>query len=137
MMSSPSGTLQHAVCVTDDEAGVTAALGLVLGLPPGSPFAALSWAPGTSALIGVLLGAASAGTIEVVALPGELHGRLNPATTAISFAVADLEARVAACRAAGLDVTVAPHHPVGAGEISFAVVAAAGLEFELVEFARG
>lgn len=134
MISSPSGTLQHAICVTDDEAGVTAAVRLVLGLPPGAPAVALSWAAGTPALIGVLLGAASAGTIEVVPLPGELRGRLTPATTAISFAVDDLEARLSACRAAGLDVTVAPHHPVGAGEVSFAVVAVAGLEFELVEF---
>jgi hypothetical protein len=31
-------------------------------------------------------------------------------------------------------VSVAPEHPVGAGEVSFAVVAVAGLEFELVRF---
>jgi len=47
---------------------------------------------------------------------------------AISFAVDDLEDRVRACRAAGLDMTVSPSHPVGAGEISFAVVAVGGLE---------
>jgi len=133
-MSSPSGTLQHAICVTDDEDGVTAALRGVLGLGPGA--GSLTWEAGSPALIGILLGAGSAGTMEVVRLPAELRGRLTPATTAVSFAVDDLEARVAACRAAGLDVTVAPHHPVGAGEVSFAVVSVAGLEFELVRFER-
>ena len=61
-------------------------------------------------------------------LPAELDGRLVPGTTSISLAVDDLEARVAACRAAGLDVTVG----IGPGDLPYAVVAAAGLEFELV-----
>ena len=124
--------IHSAICVTDDEEGVAAALRGVLGLPPGAP--SLSWEAGSPALIGTLLGAGSAGTIEVVPLPAELRGRLTPGTTAVSFAVDDLEGRVAACRAAGLDVTVAPHHPVGAGGVSYAVVAVAGLEFELVRF---
>jgi hypothetical protein len=134
MMSSPSGTLQHASCFTDDEDGVAAALRAVLGLRAGAE--SLSWATGSPALIGILLGAGSAGTIELVGLPSELRGRLTPATTPISFAVDDLEERVAACRAAGLDVTVTPHHPAGAGDVSYAVVAVAGLEFELVRFER-
>jgi hypothetical protein len=124
--------IHQAICVTDDEASVAAGLRAVLGLPSGAE--AFSWEAGSPALIGILLGAASAGEIEIVRLPGELHGRLTPATTAISFAVDDLERRVTACRAAGLDVSVAPDHPVGAGQVAYAVVAAAGLEFELVEF---
>src|SRR5687768_14533876 len=97
-----SGTdLQHAVCVTDDEDGVAVRLRAVLGLPPDAE--TLSWESGTPALIGAILGAGSAGTIEVVRLPAELRGRLIPGTTGISFAVDDLEARVVACRAAGLD----------------------------------
>jgi hypothetical protein len=75
-----------------------------------------------------MLGTGAAGTIEVVPLPAELRGRVTPATTAISFAVDDLEARVAACRAADLAVSVG----VGAGDLPYAVVAVAGLEFELV-----
>ena len=134
MVPITDSAMQHAICVTDDEDAVAAALRAVLGLPPEVGAGALSWEAGSPALIGTLLGARSAGTIEVVRLPDELRGRLNPGTTAISFAVDDLEARVAACRAAGLDVTVAPHHPVGAGEVSYAVVAVAGLEFELVRF---
>jgi hypothetical protein len=133
MLPSPLGTLQHAICITDDEDGVGAALRAVLGLPS-TAAGALSWESGSPALISTILGAGSAGTIEIVALPHELRGRLTPSTTAISFAVDDLEARVAACRAAGLDVTVTPDHPVGAGEVSYAVVAVAGLEFELVRF---
>jgi hypothetical protein len=138
MLPSPTGTLQHASCITDDEDGVAAALRAVLGLRPGA--ASLSWEAGSPALIGILLGAGSAGTIELVRLPPELRGRLRPATTPISFpisfAVDDLEERVAACRAAGLDVTVTPHHPAGADDVSYAVVAVAGLEFELVRFER-
>ena len=124
--------IHQAICVTDDEDAVVARLQTVLGLPPGA--GALSWEPGSPALISTILGTGSAGTIEVVRLPEELRGRLTPGTTSISFAVDDLEARVTACRAAGLDVTVAPDHPVGAGEVSYAVVTVAGLEFELVRF---
>jgi hypothetical protein len=103
----------QALCVTDDEVAVGAAVARVLG---------------DRNLVDALLGPGSEATIDVVPLPAELGGRLVPGTTSISFAVDDLEARVAACRAAGLDVTVA----VGTGDLTFAVVAVAGLEFELV-----
>ncbi|MDQ1517527.1 MAG: hypothetical protein QOE80_3357 [Actinomycetota bacterium] len=136
MMSSPSGTLQHAICVTDDEAAVGVALRAVLGLPQGTGAGALSWTAGSPAPIGTILGPGSAGTIEIVRLPDELRGILTPSTTAISFAVDDLEARVTACRAAGLEVTVVPHHPAGAGSVSYALVAVSGLEFELARFER-
>jgi hypothetical protein len=116
--------IQHAICVTDDEDGVAARLRAVLGLPAGA--GTLAWEPGTEAPIATILGPESSGTIEVVRLPAELRGRLTPGTTGISFAVDDLDDRVAACRAAGLPVTVVP------GDISFAVVSAAGLDFELV-----
>ena len=106
--------LRHqALCVTDDEAAVGAALALVLG---------------DRALVSALLGPHSDMTVEVMPLPAELGGRLVPGTTPISLAVDDLDERVAACRAAGLDVTVG----VGAGDLPYAVVTAAGLEFELV-----
>ena len=122
------GTIQRALCVTDDTETVTARLRAVLGLPPHAS-GPLAWEPGSPALIATLLGAASAGSIEVEPLPVELRGRLVPGTTAISFAVDDLDERVAACRAADLPVTVAVDSPSG---LSYAVVAVAGLEFELV-----
>lgn len=103
----------HALCVTDDGPAVAAAL------------AAISPSVVTS-----LLGEGAAGLVEVAPLPDELNGRLTPTTTAITFAVDDLDERVAACRAAGLDVTVA----VGGGDLPYAVVVVAGLEFELVQF---
>lgn len=134
MVPITDSALQHAICVTDDEEAVAAALRAVLGLPTEAGAGALSWEPGSPALISTLLGARSAGTIEVVRLPDELRGRLTPGTTAVSFAVDDLEDRVAACRAADLDVSVTPHYPAGAGDVSYAVVAVAGLEFELVRF---
>jgi len=108
----PSGTLQYAQCFTDDAEAVAALLQAVL-----SRYAA------------AILGPGSAGTIEVVPLPAGRRGRLTPGTTAISFAVDDLDGRVAACRAAGLDVTVAPD---GAAVLPYAVVSVAGLQFELV-----
>jgi hypothetical protein len=118
--------IQHAICVTDDEDGVVARLRAVLGLPSGGE--TLAWEPGSTALIAAILGPGSSGTIEIVHLPAELRGRLTPGTTAICFAVDDLDDRVAACRAAGLAVSVVP------GDVSFAVVTVAGLEFELVRF---
>jgi hypothetical protein len=108
----PPGTIQYAQCFTDDVEAVAARLWAVLGRYGAA-----------------LLGPASSGTIEVEPLPAELRGRLTPGTTAISFAVDDLDERVAACLAAGLDVTV----PLGgAAVLPYAVVAVAGLEFELV-----
>lgn len=121
--------IQHAICVTDDEDGVAARLGAVLGLSPAT--GAFAWESGSTALIATILGPESSGTIEVVRLPAELRGRLTPGTTSISFAVDDLDDRVAACRAAALDVSVAPDAP---GGLSHAVVTVAGLEFELVRF---
>ena len=125
------GTIQRALCVTDDREAVTARLRFVLGLPRsgGGP---LAWEPGSPALIATILGVDSAGTIDLEPLPAELGGRLVPGTTAVTFAVEDLEARLAACRAAGLLVT---EMGAGPGGLGFAVVVAAGLEFELVRSA--
>lgn len=103
--------IHHALCVTDDQPAVTAALATI------SP-----------AVMRALLGEGATAAIEIAPLPAELEGRLTPGTTSISFAVDDLGARVAACRAEGLDVTV------GAGDLPHAVVTVAGLDFELVRF---
>jgi hypothetical protein len=103
----------HALCVTDDGPATAAALASI------SP-----------ALITAVLGESAAGMIEIAPLPAELNGRLAPGTTAISFSVDNLDERVRACRAAGLDVSVA----VGGGGLAYAVVTVAGLDFELVEF---
>jgi hypothetical protein len=103
----------QALCVTDDVPAVERALAEIVG----------------AGLLDALLGPGVTAEVEVTALPHELKGRLTPGTTAISFAVDDLGARVAACRQAGLAVTVV------AGDLPFAVVTVAGLDFELVEFA--
>jgi hypothetical protein len=113
MGPSTDHVIHQALCVTDDADGVGAAVALVLGDP---------------ALVAALLGPDADMTIDVVPLPAELGGRLVPGTTSITLAVDDLDERVRACRAASLDVTVA----VGAGDLSYAVVTVAGLEFELV-----
>jgi len=126
MIQGTDSAFHHALCVTDDQPAVAAALAMVLGVTPES--GDFSWTPGSPALISTLLGARSAGTIEIAPLPDELRGRLNPGTTAISFAVDDLDERVAACRSAGLTVTVVP------GDVAFAVVTVTGVEFELVQF---
>ena len=111
---APRTAFRHqALCVTDDEVAVRAAVERVVGDPT---------------LVAALLGPGAELTVDVQPLPSELEGRLVPATTPISLAVDDLEDRVAACRSLGLDVTVA----VGAGALAFAVVSVAGLDFELV-----
>ena len=104
MMQGTDSAFHQALCVTDDQPGVTAALAMVLGVAPQS--GGFSWQAGNPALIGTLLGPTSAGAIEIAPLPDELRGRLSRGTTAISFAVDDLDERVAACRAAGLAVVV-------------------------------
>ncbi|HYH51047.1 MAG TPA: hypothetical protein VEG38_15980 [Acidimicrobiia bacterium] len=102
----------HALCITDDGPGVAAALAAI------SP-----------ATFRALLGDDATGLVEIAPLPEELNGRLVPGTTSISFAVDDLDERVAACRAAGLAVTVVP------GALPYAVITVGGLEIELVRFA--
>jgi hypothetical protein len=115
MVRSGEPTLyHHALCVTDDVPATAGALASI-----------------TPAQFTAILGHDSAGTIELAPLPEELNGRLVPGTTAISFAVDDLDERVTACRAAGLDVIVAAEP---ASALSYAVVSVAGLEFELVQF---
>ena len=113
-MTPRTDRLRHqALCVTDDEAAVGVALARLLTDP---------------ALVSALIGPDADLAVDVMPLPTELDGRLVPGTTSISLGVDDLEARVAACRAAGLDVTVG----IGSGDLSYALVVAAGLEFELV-----
>jgi hypothetical protein len=114
MTPSTDRLIHKALCVTD-ESGVGAALALVLG---------------DAAMVSALVGPNSDLTVDLMPLPAELKGRLVPGTTSISLAVDDLEARVAACRAAGLDVTVG----IGPADLPYAVVTVAGLEFELVCF---
>jgi hypothetical protein len=110
----PRTAFRHrALCVTDDEVAVRAAVARVVGSPT---------------VVAALLGPGAELTVDVMPLPAKLAGRLAPGTTPISLAVDDLDERVAACRAAGLDVTVA----VGPAPLAFAVVSVAGLEFELV-----
>ena len=115
MTPSTDHLIHQALCVTDDEDGVGVALARILA---------------NRALVSALVGPGSDLTVDLMPLPAELAGRLVPGTTSISLAVDDLEARVAACRAAGLDVTVG----LGVGDLPYAVVAVAGLEFELVGF---
>ena len=115
MTPSTDRLIHQALCVTDDEDGVGAALALVLA---------------NRAVVSALVGPGSDLTVELMPLPAELGGRLVPGTTSISLAVDDLEARVVACRAAGLDVTVG----IGPGDLPYAAVTVAGLEFELVRF---
>jgi catechol 2,3-dioxygenase-like lactoylglutathione lyase family enzyme len=125
----PPGTLQHAMCFTHDVEAVTARLRAVLGLPDGQD-RPLVWDGGGPAPMAALLGPGSAGAIDVVPLPAGLRGRLTPGTMPVSFAVDDLDERVAACRAAGLSVTVDAGGD--AAGLPCAVVTVAGLEFELV-----
>jgi len=116
MTPSTDRLIHQALCVTDDEIRVGAALARVLNDP---------------ALVSALIGPDSDLSVELMPLPRELGGRLVPGTTSISVAVDDLGARVAACLAAGLDVTAG----VGPGDLPYAVVTVAGLEFELVSCA--
>ena len=126
-----SGTdVHHAICVTDDEETVAARLRAVLGLPAGAE--TLSWDAGTPALIGTILGAGSAGTIEVVRLPGRAAGpalaghdrhqlgrrRPQGARRRLPGGRARRERRPR-------------RRPAG---VAYAVVTVAGLEFELVQF---
>src|SRR5437867_1598234 len=124
-----TGDIHHAVCVTDDPEAVAAFLQL-LGLDllgraeaaPETTSAVLSWPAGSPGTISTILGRSASGVIELVRLPEQLKGVVQPGTALISFAVDDLEERVAACRERGLDVTDILHGRAGDVDVSLAVV---------------
>lgn len=137
----PTG-LHHVSCVTAESDSVLAFLRSVMGLEAldrmnlpaevTAPF--LGWPTGHPA-DATMVGAGSRGLIEVVALPQDLAEQIRPGLALITFAVTDLEDRVAAAIQAGYQVSDIRTFKVNdAIEVSMAVVTVGGLSFELIRY---
>jgi catechol 2,3-dioxygenase-like lactoylglutathione lyase family enzyme len=131
----------HIACVTDDPEAVIAFLTEVLGLEltgrlraPGDATSTILGWPENDGAEGWMLGKGSGGLVEVIRIPDELRGRVEPRFALISFATPDLEARVEQCRERGIAVTD-PIRTKGEGlDLSGSVATVGGLAFELLRF---
>jgi catechol 2,3-dioxygenase-like lactoylglutathione lyase family enzyme len=129
----------HIACVTDDRAGVVRFLTDIIGLevtgelhaPGDSTSAILGWPPNDGA-DGTMLGQGPGGLVEVIQIPADLEGKVEPGFALISFAMPDLEARVEDCRARGIEVSDVIH--TEGLDLSGAVAHVGGLGFELLRF---
>lgn len=131
----------HVACVTDEPEAVVEFLTEVLGLeltgrlraPGDATSTILDW-PENDGAEGWMLGTGSGGLVEVIRIPEELRGRVQPTFALISFATPDLEARVDQCRGRGIEVTD-PIRTKGDGlDLSGSVARVGGLAFELLRF---
>ncbi|HUR09140.1 MAG TPA: hypothetical protein VM347_41830 [Nonomuraea sp.] len=94
----------------------------------------LGWPTGHSAAA-TMVGTGSKGLIEVVTLPESLPPQIQPGLALITFAVTDLEERVAAAVEAGFHVSDIRTFKVNdAIEVSMAVVTVGGVSFELIRY---
>lgn len=133
----------HVSCVTARPEAVTEFLTEVLGLPqrdsmrlPGAITEQfLAWPSGAPDADASMLGSGTKGLIEMVSVPAGITDRVRPGTALITFAVTDLEDRLADAARRGFEVS--DIHPVqvnGQLEVSMAVVVAGDLAFELVRY---
>lgn len=131
----------HIACVTDDPEAVIEFLTKVLGLEltgelraPGDATSTILGWPENDGAQGWMLGRGQGGLVEVIRIPDELRGQVEPRFALISFATPDLEDRVQECRNRGIDVSE-PIRTKGEGmDLSGAVATVGGLAFELLRF---
>lgn len=131
----------HIACVTDDPDAVIAFLTEVLGLEltgelraPGDATSTILGWPENDGARGWMLGRGQGGLVEVIEIPDDLRGKVQPRFALISFATPDLEERVARCRERGIEVTD-PIRTKGQGlDLSGSVATVGGLAFELLRF---
>ena len=132
----------HTICVTDDVPALTGFLQTVMGLGVAAEFdtagpdttPVLGWPAGSPDTSGRLLGKGTTGLVEVIGIPEPLRDIVPPGIAMITFAVADLEAKVEQCRAAGVEVSDIIRIDYGGVDVSVAIATVAGIRFELVRF---
>lgn len=133
----------HVSCVTYEGEAVESFLGDVLGMstmddmfvPEDVTGDFLTWPrpnPGANAK---MLGSGMKGLVEVVRAPEEMRGQVRPGTAFITFAVTDLDERVAKARELGFEATDIKTFAVNDKvTTSVSLITAGDLTFELVRF---
>jgi catechol 2,3-dioxygenase-like lactoylglutathione lyase family enzyme len=133
----------HVSCVTFAGDEVVGFLGDVLGMPVMDSMIVpedvtgdfLAWPRPNPGATAEMIGKGSKGLVEVVRAPEEMRGRVGPGTAFITFAVTDLDDRLARSRERGYltsEVKTFDVNPRVA--LSCATVTAGDLTFELVQF---
>lgn len=133
----------HVSCVTFAGDEVVEFLNDVLGMPVMDQMSVpedvtgdfLAWPRPNPGADASMLGAGSKGLVEVVRAPEEMRGRVNPGTAFITFAVTDIEDRLAKSRERGYTTSELKTFNVNPQvALSCATVTAGDLTFELVQF---
>jgi hypothetical protein len=127
--------------MTDDPDAVAEVLREVFGCGSTSPVTAdgdaasalLGW-PESPGFDGFITGSGGRGTVEVIPIPAELRGTVSPGVALVSFAVRDIEERIALCRSMGIEVSAPVRVSNTTIDVSLARFVVGGIPFELAQF---
>jgi len=130
----------HVACVTDDPDAVHAFLTSVVGLEvhlrfivSGADLTRTAGWPENDGAAVTMYGRPPAGIVEVIAIPEELRGHVEPRIWLVSFATADVASFVERARGLGLDPS-APEPTRGDVDITTSIVDVGGITWEFVSF---
>lgn len=130
----------HVAVLTDDAAAVHTFLTEVVGLPEHLRFhvsgenlaQTAGWPPSDGADV-VMYGTPPSGIVEVIEIPHELRAVVSPRMWLTSFAVGDVEARVASARRLGFAASD-PVRVTGDVDLTASMIEVGGVTWELVRF---
>lgn len=134
--------VHHVAAVTDDPEAVARVLSEVFGCGATSPVSAdgsaasalLGW-PASSGFDGFVAGSGRAGgMIEVIPIPAELRDTVTPGVALLSYAVRDIEERIALCRSMGIEVSAPVRVTNHTIDVTLARFVVGGIPFELAQF---
>ncbi|HTK65108.1 MAG TPA: hypothetical protein VL595_22155 [Pseudonocardia sp.] len=133
--------IHHVACVTDEPEAVAEVLREVFGCGAGSPVSAdgtaasalLGW-PSNPGFEGFITGSGRGGQIEVIPIPPELGDAVTPGVALLSYAVRDIEERIALCRSMGIEVSAPVRVTNDTIDVSLARFVVGGIPFELAQF---
>jgi hypothetical protein len=127
--------------VTDDPGAVAAVLREVFGCDAVSPVSAdgaaasalLGW-PVNPGFEGFVTGFRNGGQLEVIPIPAELRDSVPSGVALLSYAVRDIDERIALCRSMGIEVSDPVRVANDTIDVSLARFVVGGIPFELAQF---
>jgi catechol 2,3-dioxygenase-like lactoylglutathione lyase family enzyme len=133
--------IHHVAAVTDDPDAVAWVLREVLGCGSVSPVRAdgaaasalLGW-PDSPGVDGFITSPGRGGMIEVIPIPEQLRDTVSPGVALLSYAVRDIEDRIALCRSKGIEVSDPVRVTNETMDATLARFVVGGIPFELAQF---
>jgi hypothetical protein len=127
--------------MTDDPDAVAQVLREVFGCESTSPVSAdgsaasalLGW-PESPGFDGFITGSGRGGMVEVIPIPAELWDTVAPGVALLSYAVRDIEERIALCLSMGIEVSSPVRVTNDTIDVSLARFVVGGIPFELAQF---